>query len=82
MYIVFESYYKHGEVNMQLIHPNEMREFCLKQLGYYQVTGDFESLSLEELISLTIKEGNNIVEGQGGMGVRYIVKGDNITVMA
>lgn len=80
MYVCFKSYYKHGEVDRDIIESDdEMKEYCLEELENYQINTDgFENYKLEYLIELTISEGNKNVEKQCGWGVRYIIKGDNL----
>ena len=81
MYVCFESYYKHAEVSMQVIASDEeMREYCIDQLSSYdEISIETAEMSLDDLIKKTVENGNKRVENQGGWGVRYIVKGDNLT---
>ena len=104
MYAVFTSYYKYGEVDMEIINSDdEMRKYCIKWItGYHNLrlrwveyyrsknilppekfdvicdVSDLDTLSIYDLIKLTIECGNKMVEQQGGWGVRYIIKGDNL----
>ena len=82
MYACFESYYKHGEVDMTIINSDEeMKDYCIDNLRWYKLDVDVYSCSLEQLIKLTIEQGNKMIDDQAGWGVRYIVKGNNLIQM-
>lgn len=87
-YAIFSSYYKYGEVGIRLIESDEeMMAYCLKEaIDYLDGDDDLESMveeyegySLEKLIIEVIRQGNDLVDRQLGWGIRYIVKGDNLS---
>ena len=94
MFVVFESYYKYGEVHMKIIaSEGEMEQYCLDQLIQYYDEADeinpiltvedyvllkVDDYSLQDLMELTVLKGNEFVRGQKGWGVRYIIRGNDL----
>ena len=103
MYAVFTSYYKYGEVDMEIISSDDdMRKYCIehileyhndlqRRMEYYRARNlqpptidpicdisQLDSYILAELIEFTIECGDKTIEEQGGWGVRYIIRGNNL----
>jgi hypothetical protein len=83
MYAVFSIYYKHGEGDVKIVtNDDDMKKYCIELLQVYNYDnddyGDYESDSLDTLISKTVERGKIHVENQYGWGVISIIKGDNL----
>ena len=82
-YIVVEVYYKYGECSCTtFIDECSLKDYLVKALedSGVIVCDEFRSLTLESLIELSIKVGADAIDNQGGWGIQYIVKGENITL--
>lgn len=73
---------------MSIISSDEdMRRYCMEQLANYdfeqddEENEDVESCTLEQLISITVREGNNQIDTQLGWVLRHVVRGTNMVEM-
>lgn len=90
-YVCFEMYYKHGESEMHIVKSDEdMRAYCLDQLRSYDFIGtqtgglhdvalaQYYVMPIDELIQLTLREGNKQIAEDRDWGLMYVVKGQNL----
>lgn len=84
IYIAVELYSKPDELPLRrstkIEDDDSMRAFCENTLKKYGVDDiDVTGMSLEELITYTLKHGRNQFDEMQGWGLNYVIRGDNIT---
>lgn len=67
-YIIVETYYKRAEYNITILNELETFDLLKEELKDYNLE------SLDELISLSIKIGNENVKKENGWGIREIIE--------
>lgn len=80
MYSVILS--KGKELKVEMVWEDDMREFCIDLIGYYRPPDwyDYDGMSLERIISIALEEGSYNIEEKDVWSVRYILKGENISI--
>ena len=79
LWVLVETYYKHGEYNLKIFNSDaELADYIKEELTAEEDDSDdlpsFESMGLEELIKVGVKLGNERVDNQSGWGIREIRK--------
>jgi len=84
LWVLVETYYKHGEYNLKIFNSDsELADYIKEELAAEDDSDSdsdsedlppFESMGLEELIKVGVKLGNERVDNQSGWGIREIRK--------